>query len=233
VSVALLVEYYNDLPEPQGEDPKAWETRLREGLEKFKQKVTARYLEGTLYRLLASCDRRSRRAAVLALGLTGTMKNSNALVAGMLDDDDRGVRQLAADALWSIWFRADTDTNNRELQRLVSLRDRRKKRAGLDALISKAPQFAEAYNQRAILHFETEEWHKSIADCERVLKLNPYHFGAAAGMARCHMELGKHRAALKAFRIAFRINPNLDEVVEAIRALENALGEEERRDDKK
>ncbi len=43
----------------------------------------------------------------------------------------------------------------------------------------------------------------------------------------------KHRAALKAFRNALRINPYMDGVAETIRALENALGEEGRRDDKK
>jgi tetratricopeptide (TPR) repeat protein len=233
VGTALLVEYYGELPEPQGEDPKAWEVRLRKGLEDFKAKVLARYTEGTLHRLLESSDVRSRRASVLALGLMGGMKESNAAVAAMLHDADRGVRQLAGDALWSLWFRAGTEAHNRDLQRLVNLRDGRKKRAGLDALIAKVPNFAEAYNQRAILHFQTEEWQKSLADCERVLKLNPYHFGAAAGLGRCYMELGKHRAALKAFRNALRINPSMNEVEEAVRALENALGEEGRKDDKK
>jgi tetratricopeptide (TPR) repeat protein len=161
------------------------------------------------------------------------MKPSNAIVAAMLHDSDRGVRQLAADALWSLWFRADTNDNNQELNRLMNLRDRRKKRSGLDALIVRAPNFAEAYNQRAMLHFQNEEWQKSITDCERVLKLNPYHFGAAAGLGRSYMELGKHRAALRSFRHALRINPGLEDVEEAIRALENALGEEGRRDDKK
>jgi tetratricopeptide (TPR) repeat protein len=66
-----------------------------------------------------------------------------------------------------------------------------------------------------------------------VLKLNPYHFGAAAGMGRCYMEIGKHRAALKAFRAALRINPGLEGIEETIRALENALGEEGKKDDKK
>ena len=100
-------------------------------------------------------------------------------------------------------------------------------------LVQRAPGFAEAYNQRAILHFETEEWYKSIADCERVLELNPYHFGAAAGLGRCYLELNKQRAALKAFRRSLRINPGLDDVEQAIRSLENALGEEGRRDDKR
>jgi tetratricopeptide (TPR) repeat protein len=233
VGTALLVEYYNELPEPHGPNLKGWETRLRRALDKFRQKVAGRYTEGTLHRLLHSTDVLTRRATMLALGLTGTIKTSNAAVAAMLHDDDRGVRQLAADALWSLWFRGDTDGHNRELQRLVGLRDNRKKQVGLDSLIGKVPEFAEAYNQRAILYFQSEDWQKSIADCERVLQLNPFHFGAAAGMGRCYMELGKHRQALKAFRNALRINPGLEEVKEAIRALENALGEEGRKDNKK
>jgi hypothetical protein len=47
------------------------------------------------------------------------------------------------------------------------------------------------------------------------------------------MQMRKHRAALKAFKAALRINPHMDGVAETIRALENALGEEGRRDDKK
>ena len=233
MGTALLVEYYNELPEPQGDDPKSWEARFRRALEKFRQKVATRYNEGTLHRLLESDDSLTRRASILGLGLMGTMKISNAAVAAMLHDDNRGVRQLAADALWSLWFRADSNAHNRELQRLVGLRDGKKKRVGLDSLIEKSPEFAEAYNQRAILHFQTEDWQKCIADCERALKLNPYHFGAAAGMGRCCMELGKHRAALKAFRHALRINPGMEDVEEAVRALESALGEEGKKDDKK
>jgi tetratricopeptide (TPR) repeat protein len=227
------MKYYNELPSPQAENAKEWETHLRAGVEKFRKKVQARYTEGTLHRLVQSTDARVRRVALLALGLIGTMKNSNGLVASLLQDRDRGVRKFAADALLGLWTRADTDAHNEELRRLVDLRDRRKKRAGLDALIAAAPAFAEAYNQRAILHFQNEDWHKSIADCEHTLKLNPYHFGAAAGMGRCYMQLGRHRAALKAFRQALRIHPGLEEIEETIRALENALGEEGRRDDKK
>ena len=226
MGAALLVEYYDELPESQEGNPKDWEARLRKGLEKFKEKVTARYMEGTLHRLLETVDTATRRASVLALGLMGTMKNSNAALARMLHDTDRDVRRLAMDALWSVWFRADTDLHNRDLQRLVELRDRRKKRAGLDALIKKAPRFAECYNQRAIVHFQTKQWLEAIQDCEKVLKLNRHHFAAAAGMGRCYLELGKNRAALKAFRIALRINPGMEEVKETIRALESALGEE-------
>jgi hypothetical protein len=59
-----------------------------------------------------------------------------------------------------------------------------------------------------------------------VLKLNPYHFGAASGLARSYMKIKKPRAALKAYRVAYRIHPGLEDVGEAIRFLENVLGEE-------
>src|SRR5262249_39489557 len=141
-------------------------------------------------------------------------------------DNDRIVRQLAADSLWSMWFRAGNEAQNKELQRLMHLDDPAKALSGLTTLIKKAPRFAEAYNQRAILYFRLEEYQKSIADCEKVLALNPFHFGAQSGMAQCYMKLRKPRAALKAFRHAYTIHPGLEGVKETIRALEEVLGEE-------
>ena len=55
----------------------------------------------------------------------------------------------------------------------MRLRDRDKAVAGLDLLVQKAPRFAEAYNQRAILHFRLKQYDRSIADCEKTLQLNP------------------------------------------------------------
>jgi tetratricopeptide (TPR) repeat protein len=231
VGMALLVTYYKELPQRKhGEKPSEWAERLQGGLNEFKKKVAARYTEGTLQRLLECPHTVARRAAVLALGLTGTIR-SNQAVAGMLYDEDGKVRQFASDGLWLLWFRADKPENNRELQRLMRLAndkkgDPEKALAGLNLLIKKAPRFAEAYNQRAILHYRAEAFDKAVADCEVVLKLNPYHFGAASGLARSYLELKKPRAALKAYRAALRINPGMGEVAQAIRFLENVLGEE-------
>jgi Tfp pilus assembly protein PilF len=91
--------------------------------------------------------------------------------------------------------------------------------------VRKAGDFAEAFNQRAVLHFRLGQFREAIADCQRALELNPHHFGAAAGMAQCYMKLKKPRAALRSFRNALRINPNLEDVAETIRALEDVLGD--------
>jgi tetratricopeptide (TPR) repeat protein len=233
VRLALLIDYYRRLPERKDtETREAWAVRLQEGLETFKKEVGARYNEGTLQRSLTQPYPEGRRAATLALGLLATMSSNKALAA-RLQDEDGQVRQLAADALWSIWFRADTVANNQELQRIMRLRNVEKALAAYEVLLKKAPNYAEAYNQRAILFFRLEEYQKSIADCETTLKLNQVHFGAQAGMAQCYMKLKKPKSALKAFRAAIRINPNMEGVEDTIRTLEDVLGEEGKPDDKK
>jgi tetratricopeptide (TPR) repeat protein len=222
VATALLVEFYDQfLPQLQRRKGEA----LQRSLAKFQKMVAQRYSEGTLQRLCDCPNTKARQAAVLALGLMGTMA-SNETVAGRLHDDDEMVRQMAYNALWSIWFRGDSEANCAELRRLIELDDRDKSLTGLDALIKKAPKFAEAYNQRAIIYFQKELLDKCIADCEKVLELNPYHFGALSGLAKCYEALDKPRAALKCYRTLYRINPYANGTQEMIRALEQQLGED-------
>ena len=233
MSIPLLVEYYSEMPERRlKEDAGSWRARLQAATDSFRQRVEARYTEGTLLRLLESPSSRAREAALVALGLVGTIAGNKA-VAARLQDESPDVRKAAVDTLWSLWFRADSEANNRELQKLMRMRDREKALTGLNDLILRAPSYAEAYNQRAILYFRMKEFERSVSDCEKVLQLNPVHFGARAGMAQSYLQLRKHRAALKEFRAALRIHPHMEGVADTVRALETALGEEGRRDDKK
>jgi tetratricopeptide (TPR) repeat protein len=226
VATALLLTWYGQLPERRpGDDEAAWARRLQAALEKFRADVAGRYSEGTLQRLADHPQARVRRAALLALRLAGTMA-SNEAVAGRLRDDDEQVRQVASEALWALWFRADGEASQKELQRAMQQADPQKAVAAMSALVRKSPQFAEAYNQRAIVHFRQGEYDKCAADCEKVLRLNAQHFGAAAGLGRCYLRLRLPGPALKAFRTAHKINPHLDGVEDAIRDLESVLGEE-------
>src|SRR5205809_4643790 len=233
MSSALLVAYFQQLPEQRPADKnKEGKVLRRDAVATFKKRVAGRYTEGTLLRLLESPDPRTRQAAVLALGLLGSMDTSENL-ADHLRDEDPVLGRMAADALWSVWFRADSPENNEELRRLARVQDHPRALAGLDALLARAPDFAEAYNQRAVVHFRLKDYARSLEDCERALQLNPDHFAALAGRGNCFLRLRKNRAALRAFRQALRINPYLDGIAATIRTLEEALDEEGRRDDKK
>lgn len=224
MSAPLLLEFYDRLPPLRpGDDEDLWAAGAGGPLRDFREAIRQRYTEGTLQRLAASDAVSVRRAAVLGLGLVGTMA-SNEAVAARLRDDDPLVRRFAADGLWEVWFRGGTPEQNDALQAAGREADPRKARAALDALVREAPDFAEARNRRAIWFFERGEYARSAEDCEAVLRLNPFHFGAAAGMGQCYLKLKKPRAALRAFRQALDIYPDLDDVAEAVRALEAALG---------
>jgi tetratricopeptide (TPR) repeat protein len=224
VPASLLVDLFDRLPGFRpGDDEDLWTAGLQESVGEFRDAVRARYTEGTLARLLAAAaDPRARRAAALALGLTGTAASAPA-VAAALHDADRLVRRFAADSLWELWFRGGTDGQNARLREAAREPNAVKARAELDEIIREAPDFAEAINQRAIWFFKRGEFARAVEDCEAVLRLNPHHFGAAAGMGQCLLKLNRPRAALRAFRQALAINPDLD-LHDTVRALES-LGE--------
>jgi tetratricopeptide (TPR) repeat protein len=61
-----------------------------------------------------------------------------------------------------------------------------------------------------------EEWSKAIRDCKQTVDLNPYHFGAFAGMGHVYVRLGRIEEAIEAYKQALIINPNLISIAEAV-----------------
>ena len=191
-------------------------------VEQFRARVLARYNEGTLARLVQSGENPERRSAVFALGLMGSYE-SNPVVARALRDKDPVVRQLAQNALWAIWFRADTPEHNAELERIREQLSQGKANDAIhlaNNLIDRAPKFAEAYNQRAIAFFGLKRFQESAADCRRVLERNPFHIGALAGLAKSYLELGLYNEALTTFKRASELQPFDDDLKSTIQVLE-------------
>ena len=79
-------------------------------------------------------------------------------------------------------------------------------------LIDRVPNYAEAWSQRAYAHHALGHYDQSLRDCREALEINPYHFIAAVGMGRAHLELGNTLAALESFRRALRLHPDLEGV---------------------
>lgn len=77
----------------------------------------------------------------------------------------------------------------------------------LDQATLLQPEFAEAWNRRAALHYAMGDKRKSMADIHQVLQREPRHFGAIAGMAAILADSGQDELALKAWQRYLEIYP--------------------------
>ena len=139
--------------------------------------------------------------------------NQNLVAKLLLDlkNSDPNIRDRATRQLWSIWFWQKGKiplAQIEESERLLSEGDVDAATSILDDLVDAVPDFAEAWNRRAVLKFMTQSYDRAIDDCEMVLTLNPVHFGALHGLGLCHAALGNYSAAIRAFRSALDIQPH-------------------------
>jgi tetratricopeptide (TPR) repeat protein len=192
----------------------------------FISAVAASYTIGTLERLAEFGQRTSRRAATMALGFLGDYR-SNDVMGRRLSDEDRGVRMLAENSIRELWYRDGNTTQRRTLQVIIRLNNTEQSAAAAtrlaSELIDEAPFFAEAWNQRAIAHFQRGRFDDSANDCCQTLELNPYQFAAAVGMGQCYLEMNEPQPALDCFRRALKLNPCLEDVRAQVTYLERAL----------
>jgi len=77
----------------------------------------------------------------------------------------------------------------------------------LDQVIALAPNYVEGWNRRATLHYTMGNYRKSMADINRVLSIEPRHFGALAGMAAILGASGKDELAMRAWEQFLDIYP--------------------------
>lgn len=180
----------------------------------FIAQVSTHYTAGSLQRLAEADDCRVRRAAILGLGFVGDYE-VNHTMGRALHDSDRTVRMLAENGIRQIWMRVGSNQDHRELEEIIRLNTARHFDEAIEKateLIARSPWFAEAWNQRAIAHFNSGNYVESIRDCHQSLEINPYHFAAASGMGQAYLQLGNPVSSLECFRRALRLNPNLEGV---------------------
>ncbi|QFZ91523.2 tetratricopeptide repeat protein [Synechococcus elongatus] len=127
-----------------------------------------------------------------------------------LKDTEPQVRDRATQQLWQRWYRQKGTYGFNELQRAEVLMTAGEMVAAeqlLSDLILQLPDFAEAWNRRAVLHYLQGRYSESLSDCDRVIELNSVHFGALHGKGLNLAALGQYREAIAAFRAALEIQP--------------------------
>jgi tetratricopeptide (TPR) repeat protein len=157
-----------------------------------------------LLRLLAGAAPVSRNNDVL----------TQALARLKLAKDRTEVDRLDT-TIWRIWCGAGSRRAVGDLAQALqamAINDFATAREFLDRAIAADPSFAEAWNRRAMVNFLTCEADKAVSDIERVLVLEPRHYGALAGLGQVLLQEGETKHALLAFEAALAVNPHLTQL---------------------
>ncbi|MBT3360070.1 MAG: tetratricopeptide repeat protein [Rhodospirillales bacterium] len=126
--------------------------------------------------------------------------------------------QTVADAqtieveIWKLWtVTGESELDSAMYSGIAAMRRGNLQRALnlFDQLTVDAPQFAEAWNKRATIHYMLGNHDASIADIMQTLTLEPRHFAALSGLGMIFANTGREEAALRAFERALKIHPHL------------------------
>ena len=128
-----------------------------------------------------------------------------------LKDPSKEIRKIATATLWRSWFEQKGETGLQILinaETYLELGQFKKVEELLTETIAQQPDFAEAWNRRAIVYYIKKEYQKAKRDCQEVVKLNPIHFGAWHGLSLSHGKLKEYIEAIAALKKALEIQPH-------------------------
>lgn len=176
-------------------------------------------LQATLSQLRSNLPE-ARHAAARALGARGDPAAAPLVVSALHDVDER-VYAAAEEACWALWLKSGDESVDALMATGMRTMEALKTPAGGVAALEAAlvafssaaalmPEFAEAWNKRATVLYMLDKHDQSLQDCERVVALNPDHFGALSGGAMCALKLGDLALAIRWFKMALAVNPRLE-----------------------
>lgn len=190
----------------------------------------------TCYKDLESYFYFMKRSIVIVFGsfwlMIASILNASSTTQTLLDQLKRAQSMDEAgpivDKLWREWTSAHKNSDEEALmsEGLVAMSEGNLDRAEniFTKLIEINPNFTEAWNKRATLRFMLWDFEGSLKDVEKVLTLEPRHFGALSGLGMIHLRLGDPERALKAYEDLVNIFPSNADAVQKIITLKNYLG---------
>ena len=124
--------------------------------------------------------------------------------------------------IWALWMLSRSDTANLLMSRVrtaVGAKNLDLAVQLLDSIIVLRPDYVEAWNRRATLHYMRKDFDRSLEDLQQILAREPRHFGALAGLGLIMQEYGDDKRALEIYRKAIEINPHMPRIPDLIKSL--------------
>ena len=131
-----------------------------------------------------------------------------------------------ADAIERIWQFSGSATIDVLMERSAKALGEKNNDLALKLLnyaVELAPDFTEAWNRRAYVHFLKSDTERALGDLRRTLALDPNHFKALEGLAQILREVGQKKGALRAFKKLLDVHPYWSGAQQAVDELEREV----------
>lgn len=119
------------------------------------------------------------------------------------------------DLIWAVWCEHSDPRAAEAMQQAITAiasGDHDNAEPLLNDLCARYPDWAEAWNKRATLHYIAGQHEKSLSDIQQTLLREPRHYGAMAGFGQICLQYDDTQSARIAFQAALKINPHLAQI---------------------
>lgn len=128
--------------------------------------------------------------------------------------------------IWAQWVVSSSDTTNLLMTRVVAAVEAKDTDLAiklLDGIVKIRPDYIEAWNRRATLYYMKHDYGRALADIREVLKREPRHFGALAGLGLILQDIGDDKQALEVYRRALAVYPRLQRIPDVVKKLKEEV----------
>lgn len=128
--------------------------------------------------------------------------------------------------IWAQWLVSSSDTTNLLMSRVVAAVEAKDTDLAiklLDGVVKIRPDYLEGWNRRATLYYIKHDYGRALADIREVLKREPRHFGALAGLGLILQDIGDNKQALEVYRRALAVYPRLQRIPDVVKKLKEEV----------
>ncbi len=153
-------------------------------------------------------------------------QNLDFLFGALKAAPDDTIAKAIEERIWAQWVISRSDTANLLMTRVrtaIEKKDTDLALKLLDSIVKIKPDYIEAWNRRATLYYMKKEYGRSIADIREVLKREPRHFGALAGLGLIMQDIGDDKQALEVYRRALAVYPRLQKIPDVVKTLQEKV----------
>jgi tetratricopeptide (TPR) repeat protein len=139
---------------------------------------------------------------------------------------DDATAKAIEERIWALWVVSRSDTTNLLMTRVKTALEQQDTDLALkllDAIVKIKPDYIEAWNRRATIYYMKKDYGHSLADIREVLKREPRHFGALAGLGLIMQDIGDDKQALEIYRRALAVYPRLQKIPDVVKTLQEKV----------